>query len=304
MRDNSDMARQTQAAESTIRQIAVPQAETDIFATAEYEEIVTLWSLRRRRKLAELKTVIDFGAPRMAVVQESSLCLLIAAGFAGPVNAYDFKGNVLWSRSDLAGVQQLMPIPNGPEPMVGIGLEGQPYVVLSAIDGREVSRLNDIRKLYGTRSTASILGITRKSAVCLAALASTVLWEEPLKSFAVLHGALSSRQATYCEAAGSVYCFDLDGTRKWILHPDRDHHFFRVGWNHVTGQWMAIDWDYEKGSSKRLHAINETGNAAFVADLGEPAETEFFASGDLLVTSNGDIVDAQSGQIVWTFLKK
>jgi hypothetical protein len=293
-----------QAMESLIRHIAVPQAETDIFATAELEDRVTLWSLRDRRKLTEIRTVLDFGATRLAMVQHLGSCLLIAASFEGPVNGYDLEGSVLWSRKDLVGAQHLTPIPNGPEPMIGVGSEGEPHRVLGALDGKEITARDGIKKMYSSLSTAKILAITSNSAICLAGLSSVPLWQQSLVSFAVLHGGLSSRQVAYCEAAGAMYCFDLAGTHKWTLKPDKNRHFLRLTWNQATGRWMAVDWDYENGGSKRLLEISEAGNAALIADLGEPSETEFFATGDRLITSNGDIFDTHSGQVIWNFLKE
>lgn len=106
------MALRSDTPGSLIRHIAVPQAEADIFATAEFEKKVTVWSMRRKRKIAVITTVLDFGGTRLAMVGQSGLCLLNAASFEGPMNAYDLEGNVLWSRRDLVGVQQLTPVPN------------------------------------------------------------------------------------------------------------------------------------------------------------------------------------------------
>lgn len=297
------MELRTRVTESLIRHIAVPQAEADIFATAEFEEKVNLWSLSQRKRVTEIRTVLDFGATRLAVVQDSSFCLLIAARFEGPVNAYDLEGNVLWSRRDLLGTQHLTPIRNGREPMIGIGSDDEPYKILAALDGKQVTSLNGTRRVYSSLRTAHLLAITSSSAVCLAGLRSVPLWEQPLKSFAVLHGGLSSKQVVYCEAAGAMYCFDLNGKQKWTRRPEKNRHFLRVGWNQITGKWMAIDWNYENGGPKRLLEISEMGSPELIADLGEPTETEFFATGDRLVTSNGNIFDAHSGQVVWNFLK-
>src|SRR5262249_29443618 len=132
MRDNLAMDLRTQAARGLVRHIAVPQTDGDFFATAEFEERVTLWSILRRKKLAEIKTVLDFGGKRLTLVQESVFTVLSAGSFYGPVNAYDMEGSILWSRKDLVGVQQLTAIPNALEPMIGVGADNQPYKILSA----------------------------------------------------------------------------------------------------------------------------------------------------------------------------
>jgi outer membrane protein assembly factor BamB len=294
----------TQSTGSVIRHIAAPQAGKDIFATAEFEEKVTLWSMRDRKKLAEIRTVLDFGGARLAVVQESSFCLLIAGRFGGPLNAYDLEGNVLWSRRDLVGVQNLASILTDSEPAIGVGADDQPYRILSALNGKEIVQLNGIKEVYASSMTTQILAITSNSAMFSAAVGSAPLWKQPLRSFAVLHGCLSSSGVAYSEAAGAMYCFDLFGTQKWILNPEKGHHFLKLAWNQPVGRWMAIDWDYAHGGSKRLLGISPTGSLETVADLGEPAETEFFTSGGRLVTSSGDVFDLHSGQVIWNFLKE
>src|SRR5215471_4978584 len=300
IRDNSAMS-WTSATGSLIRHIAVPQADGDIFATAEFEEKVTLWSIESRKKLAEIRTVLDFGGKRLALVQEHSLCLLSAARYYGPVSAYDLEGNVLWSRKDLVGVQQLSAIPNAPEPMIGVGADDQPYRILSALDGKEITQLDEVKEVYASCLTTQMLAITRRRWLSLLKLDSTSIWKRPLKSFGVLHACLSSKEVAYSEAGGAMYCFDLDGAQKWILSPKKDRHFLRVAWNQAGGRWIAIDWNYAHGGPKQLLEIGEAGASTLITNLGEPTETEFFATGDRLVTSNGDILDLQSGQVIWNY---
>lgn len=303
MRENLDMDLRTRAT-GVVRHIAVSQAGTDIFATAEFGERVTLWSFRSKKKLAEIKTVLDYGGKRLAVVQEQGFFLLSAANFYGPLNAYDLEGNVVWSRTDLVGVQELTAIPNGSEPMIGVGSDGRPYKILSALDGKEITELNGIKEVYASSMMAQILAITSGRSLCLVRLGSAPIWNRPLRSFGVLHGCLSSKEVVYSEVGGAMYCVDLHGTHKWMLSPEKDRHFLRVAWNQTSGRWAAVDWNYAHGGAKRLLEVTEMGASRVITNLGEPAETEFFATGDRLVTSDGVIRDAHSGQIIWTFLEK
>ena len=284
-----------------IRHIAVSLAEAGIFATAEFKEKVSLWSIRYRKKLAQIRTILDFGARRLAVVQRSGRCLCVAANFDGHVNAYDLEGNVLWSRKDLTGVQQLTPMHDGGEPMVGIGAENQPYKIVDTLDGRELVQLGGVREVYGSSETANILAIASKHVSCLESWDGIPRWERQLNSFGVLDGAFSPVQVAYSEVAGAMYCFDLDGKQKWVLQPEKGHHFIRVAWNQATDTWMAVDWNYEQGGSKRLLEINTAGNCELVANIGTPAEAEFISKGTLLITSDGDVLDSESGAIVWHF---
>jgi len=289
---------------SLIRQIAVPQSDGDIFATAEFEEKVTLWSLSSRKKLSEIRTVLDFGGKRLTLVQESGFTLVSAASFCGPVNAYDQEGSILWSRKDLVGVQQLTAIPNAPEPMIGVGADDQAYKIVSARDGKEIAELDGIKEVYASNETAQMLAITRRHSLCLIDLNSNSIWKRSLKSFGVLHACLSSKEAAYSEAAGATYCVDQKGNQKWMLSPEKDRHFLRVAWNQTAGRWMAIDWDYAHGGPKQLLQVSDAGTAALITTLGEPAVSEFSATGDRLITSNGDIFEIPSGRVIWNYLRE
>jgi hypothetical protein len=171
-------------------------------------------------------------------------------------------------------------------------------------------RTKGIREMYASCMTAQMLAVTMRRSLCLVQLHSTPIWKRPLKSFGILHGCLSSKEAAYSEAGGALYCLDLHGAQnlhgaqKWMLSPKKDHHFLRIAWSQGSKTWMAVDWDYAHGGPKELLRISEAGAPTSVTNLGEPAENEFFATGDRLITSNGDILDVQSGQVIWNYLNE
>jgi hypothetical protein len=287
-----------------IRHIAVPLASAQTFVTADLAGNVTLWSMASKKRLAEVRTVLDFGGTRLAFVKEPEFCLLIAARFEGPLSAYDLSGRVLWSRKDLAGVQHVTQIPNRTEPLIGVGSEGQPYRVLAVFDGKEVIKLDKVSKIYSNPGTMQILATGADRSASLVGPDWKTIWKHPLKSFAVLHGWVSDRYVAYSEAAGGAYCFDQDGALVWASNPEPKHHFLRIACDQEKETWTAVDWNYEKGGPKRLLKLSEKGSAEPIATLEEPAETEFFATGECLITSNGSVFDSQSGRVIWDFIKE
>ena len=283
-----------------IRHLAVPLKGSDIFAAAEFEQRVTLWSFAARAKLAEFDTVLDFGGNRLALAANANV-LLVAARFSGPLEVYGSGGDLLWSRKDLFGIQHLTQLSGRGPLALGVGREHGPYVILNALDGTNIRIVHDTSRIFGNPYSVEVLHVTAHRSVYLATLDSGPSWERSLTSFAVIHAAFSPTEVVYSEAAGPVHCFQLGGQKKWEINPEQGRHFIRVAWNHATGTWMAIDWNYENGGSKLLLEITDKGTACPIADLGEPAEIEFFGGGDYLATSNGDILVTRSAEVVWRF---
>jgi outer membrane protein assembly factor BamB len=289
-------------ANPTVRHLAVAQSDADLFVTAAFERSATLWSLRQRMKLSEINANFDFGGTRLAILQSAAFCVLAMARFCGPITVCDTQGTPLWSRSDLVEIQQIMPISNAVNPMIGIGLEDKPYRIVDARNGADICALDQIKELYTGLAGSHLLGATSRRSIRLVTLDFKKLWEHRLKSFAVLHGGVSSDQVVYSEASGAVYCFDFTGNLQWEFIPEKHRHVLRVVWSQVLGKWAVVDWNYESGGSKRLLQLDDKGKALLIADLDEVEETEFFANGNYLVTSNGNILDVSLGEVVWNFL--
>jgi hypothetical protein len=289
-------------ADGSIRQIAVPLTGADFFATAEFEAKVTLWSFAKRAKLTELNTALDFGGNRLALVGNREM-LLLTARFSGPLEAYNPGGKLLWSRTNLFGIQQLTELWRKEQLAIGVGCEHGPYLILDPLNGATLASMRGATKIFANPYAPVMLYVNDDRSICLGTIDAKRLWQHSLQSFTVLHAAFSPTEVAYSEATGPLRCVQIDGNKKWEIAPTQDRHFVRTAWNCGTGRWMAIDWNYESGGSKRLFEITEDGMASVIADLGEPAGVEFFGGGDYLVTSSGEIVATGSGEVIWRFEK-
>jgi outer membrane protein assembly factor BamB len=283
-----------------IDQIAVARGQPDLFATGEFERRVRLWSFRQRSRIAELSTVLDSGGSRLLPVW-AGRPIVIAGSYTKGVEAYEAKtGRVLWSRRDLKGVQQICELSKSGSILVGVGCEDRPYEVITAETGKSVSTIAGVKELYASPFQPLYLA-TGKDLVYLSSLLATTVWKRRLVSFAVLDAAFSPEQVAYSEAGGSLYCLDFVGNVAWSFHPEADHHVLRLVWRSEPANWLAIEWNYERGGSKRLLAINVKGETRLLSELRDYAELAFFRHGSHLITSDGEVISTTSGELVWKF---
>src|SRR5260370_17518378 len=97
-----------------IKHIAVPRTGEDLLAIGESKKRVTVWSFQARRKVCRLATVLDFGGPRLGLACKGQPIVVAGSWRKGAVAYKDKSAEILWSRPDLKGIQQL---PNLPHPI-------------------------------------------------------------------------------------------------------------------------------------------------------------------------------------------
>ena len=301
MRDVHERSSHSQKRKNPIRHIAVDNESSGLFATADFEQSVTLWSYKQRSALTRLHTVLDFGGKRLAIDGHQQ-GLVAAAAYPGPIELFSGLGSTLWNRADLKMVQQLAFVSLENSVLLGVGADEQPYRLIAADDGREVARIPEVAVVVPNFFSKQLLCVTRRNSIVLIDDRLTTLCERPLVSFGVLHAAFSPADFAYAEAAGSIYCTDYRGTQRWCVAPEEGHHFLRLVWNSETCIWLAIAWDYEHGGEKQLFSISDVGKCEHVGVLGDSAELEFAAGGKHLITSDGDVLDSSSLKSVWRFL--
>jgi hypothetical protein len=122
---------------SEFHHIAPAPGSTDLFATATFEHDVFVWSLRRRERLAVLRTILDFGGRRLCLVPSGRSWLVVAAAYhVHGVCAYHPTGRVLWERRDLKRAQVVTTFQDdGGRWLLAVGKEDGPLAVLDALTG-------------------------------------------------------------------------------------------------------------------------------------------------------------------------
>jgi hypothetical protein len=288
-----------QATENWIRHIAA--GGIDVFATAEFEHNVQVWSLAKRCQLAKFSTCLSFGGRRLAIVGGESPRVVAAAYEREGVALYDLTGRLVWQRKDLKKAQHLTSFcdPGGAF-RIAVGFDEASMVILDPDTGKTIESLRGVREVWACDNDC-LLSLSSKGVSLLGLRGYTTKWTQKLTSFGILDAAMSPYSVAFSEIGGSVRCFSHDGTELWQWKPEEETHALRVGWCQDLERWLLVTWPFQCGGEKLLLSLDSTGAQLAMYRLGQPAETEFLAGCKHLVTSDGDVLSTADGVSVWRF---
>jgi hypothetical protein len=285
---------------SDFRHVACAR-DGDLFATALFERTVFVWSFRRRGLLSTFDTVLDFGGERLALIGGEKPVLVAAAYHALGLVGYDaISGGVLWARKDLKKVQHIA-VSNSEQLLVGF--EGQRFRRINPRTGNEVSSSREVKHAYAGPSPndeVHVLGGRRPAIGLWDRSARAYLWRRPRETFGVLGVAASPAAVLVSEVGGAPRCITRDGEESWRWSSDdKGAHALKVAWHQSAKVWLAVCWNYKIGGALRLVRLSPSGALLGDLEIGNPAETTFFASGEHLLTTDGDVLDALDGSVTW-----
>ena len=279
----------------------IATANENLFATADIDRTVRLWSLTNRAKVKEFPTIFDFGGSRLALASGAQN-VVVSGSWSTGIEAYDCAtGKVFWGRRDLKNVQQIVAFSRAENPVVAVALEDEALSILTAETGRNLLRISSTRGMFASNFGEFCLLVTRED-VQLSNLESSAIWRKPLNSFAVLHATFSKDLVAFSEAGGPVRAYDFFGEEAWRFNPKKGWHVTRIGWDSDASCWRAINRHYEGDGASVLLELSNRGNAREVSHLGHIAHAAFFPEGQSLVTSAGEVISGGSGESVWKFL--
>lgn len=290
---------------NSIRHIATPLQGADLFATAEFERNVTVWSLAERCMVSQLSSGLDFGGRRLAIISNNKPLVVAGAYYRYGVSTYYARDSqLIWERRDVKRVQSVRTIPSAQETItIGVGREDAPFLILDSTSGAEVASLRGVRDAFASADGQLALQELRTGIRLCSLPEWNVIWSRPLESFGVLDAAVGP-QGVACSWAGrGIDCFDFNGTRIWHWDPPEGVHVLRVAWSSPVESWVGVCRPYKghASASEWLVGIQSDGKATSYFDLGQPLEAEFLGAGRYLVTSDGDVRNIPTGNIVWQF---
>jgi len=62
----------------SIGHIDLPKTSHDLFVTAEFDKKVTLWSLKKMKKITEIDPTLDFGGKRLVLVTNDEEPIIVS----------------------------------------------------------------------------------------------------------------------------------------------------------------------------------------------------------------------------------
>lgn len=296
-----------------VRHIAVSES-TPVFAVGAFEHDVTVWDYSQRRKVAELKTILDFGGERLAIYNREPPLLIAGAYNRYGVCAYNLSppGVVAWWRRDLKNPQMI-----SVSERLGLMSSSFGYAALQLLD---VTTGDTIRKFrsafqchFGPLDDEIILTESFGQVWSASIKSGRTLRRFPVKGGA-FHVAqtedailISDRGETDDTAKSIIQitparllCYSRDARLLWQVDATPCAGFWRTVWCPELRLWFAVEEPYEHGP-KRVKAFTPEGRVAHEAIIGDVSETEFFLQGQCLVTSAGEVLELPNLNVLWRF---
>lgn len=281
-----------------IRHIAVSEL-TPFFAVGAFERDVTIWDYSQRRKVAELKTILDFGGERLAVYNRETP-LLIAGNYGRHgICAYSLapSGKVAWWRRDLKKPQMISVSER--LGLMSSSFDDAALHLLDVTSGITVREFPSAFQCYFGPFDDEIILAESFGIVWSASIESG----RTVSTFPVQRGALHVAQTednVLISDAGEtddtakpiaqvtparLLCYTRDARLLWQADAAPLTHFVRTVWCPELRLWFAVEWPYVHGGPSKLKAFTPEGRLAHEAMIGDVSETEFFLQGQCLVTS-------------------
>lgn len=264
-----------------------PSLNGQIFATAEYEQVVSIWGIEDGRLLGVFRTQLEYGGRRLALSPDGTLCAAGAYDVYG-VSVYRIPdGALLWTRPELTRLQWLEFDPR--QSTVIAGFDDKPLLVMDGKTGQIHQSLRNVRRKYANPySGAFILDGTRLELYTRAGQSIPI----ERRALEVLCTAFNQDIAYLTEARGWLRAIDCTrGNQVWEYNPEPGFHLTNLAYNRMTGTLFGVLVSFERGGSKLLFEFDAmTGRIVDEVILdGEPGVTEFGSHGSRLVTSEGYI---------------
>jgi WD40 repeat protein len=238
--------------------------------------------------LNTIRTQFDFGGKRIAV-DEAGLNTAVGSFGSQTIALFSIcSGTTLWSRK-IGKVHSVRFSTDGEQIYCCAGAQCH---IVDAVTGRLVDTLRRATGVWENPFKVQRI-IEREDRLLFDGKRVS---REP-----VIDLVFSPRFVCFSESGGPVRCLDSDtGNEVWSYKSHEEEHALTLGFNARLAVFTAVFWPYVSGGNARLILIaEETGAAQEVYQF--PKHHFVFASNaELLVSTNGEIIDVCSGEILRT----
>ena len=274
-----------------VRHIATAR-DAPVAALAAFQHRVAMWNLAALRLTIEFDTVLDFGGKRLALSPDGACCIGAAYIRRGLAAYSTNTGEMLWSRLDLKQAQRVSFSADGSK--VYCGFDRRACHVLDPHSGHTVRTIRGVRGVWASELNAAEFHDANRP----------LFYPNPDRSpvpidrttFAFLDVAFGSDTICTSESRGPVRCFDQRGGEMWRSPMGAGEHVLKLTYSSMEKAFFGVAWSFTQGGPRVLCRFDElSGRIHTVASVGECAETAFFGHGEYLLTSNGTIVDTETG---------
>jgi WD40 repeat protein len=274
-----------------IRNIAAAR-DVPVVAIGAWEHEVEVWDAASAIRTAAFNTALESGGRRLAVSHDGTRVAAAAYREHG-LSVFDVNsGRLVWTRKDLQGIQTLTWSRDGSRLYCGLDVNSLHEIDIAT--GQTLEKLKNVRTRVDSPFDNAFLLDGKNLKVNTTRGLSFLPRRE---TFCVLDASFSPDELAISESGGSIRIFSLLSGAEIARHnPPTGVHALNLAYAGGSGAFFALLWPYQNGGSKSLVRLDiSDGSVNSVADLGQPAETEFSASLSAMVCSTGELVDVHSG---------
>lgn len=284
--------------ESAIRHLAASY-DGDLFVAATFERTVLVWDMITGKRLARLETILDFGGMRLALSMKNVCCLAASYEKEG-LACYDIlKGSLCWQRKDLRKIQKIVLSPN--ERYLYCCFDEKPCHVIDVITGQTCDQFRGASRIWV--SHFADLTLQEKRNLHVVDSGGKEKFSVSPDSFGVLDADFSRDHLCLSESGDSVRIFELEsGAEVWRYSPPENHHVLKVASSNGDSVFHGIQWNYEEGGPQALlRFCLDNERSEFIRELDSACEFEFCRKGTQFLTSTGELIECQTGNVVMRF---
>lgn len=265
---------------------------------------VRLYDLHAGCELMSLESRKNFGRSRIAVSPSGEM-IAAATYDDGSVSVFEDSGKQLWSRNGLDEIK-VVAFSADSELLYCSHHRG----IVSAFNSRNGSpaRFTWFKKqvagsyrLYESPYDDRFINDRIENSLNLITKSLRVVRTIERKTFAVLDTAFAPEFVCISETGGPVSCYHIDGTEVWELAHETSAHALKLSYASRDNVFRAITMPYEDRCDQFLLTVQPaTGEIVDTKKLPDDTSLYFAVNGTMLVSTNGQLIDAQSLQKVGT----
>jgi len=279
-----------------IRHISASYSGNKI-ALGEFEKVVQIFDIDTLNTISEFNSILSFGGKRITINELGNICVCGAWAKFGLVGYNALNGEVIWQRKDLKKVQHLSILRSNSD-LFFANFSKSASKLISFKDGSEINKIIGVENYYESRFEPINVYDKSTSIELVNRITGNRISKIDRQTFATL--SLDFAKDCFCvsEAAGPISCYELDkGRLKWRLPIGMDGHYLSLAYNELLDRFIGISWPYLNGGDMKIHYMNpDSGKNDYVINIKKPAVTEFAKEGRLLITSNKEIIDINTGE--------
>ena len=280
-----------------IRQIAT-SFNGQTIALAEFEKRVQIFDINSLEVISEFDTILDFGGQRLAISEDGKICICGCWERHG-ICAYETKtGKIVWQRKDLKKVQHIQ-ILYADNSKFFVQFEVGASRTFDINTGHEIDKVSGANYFFNSKYLEIDIIYKSSKIQIIDRQSKKVKSNIERQSFATLDLDIADNCFSISESSGPLSCYDINtGQLKWRVPLNVDGHFLRICYNKHLNMFVGVSWPFATGGNKKLKYINkDNGNIEKEIAINCPVETEFALGGQILVTSDREIINIVTGEI-------